>query len=89
MYNHSYYYMNKGVTMQKIRSTFTVSDFIIDELNEVSEELHEKKSHIVEKALTMYFDHIDAKIADKRINDIKSGKEKVIPAEEVFKELGI
>lgn len=89
MYNHSYYYMNKGVTMQKIRSTFTVSDFIIDELNEVSEELHEKKSHIVEKALTMYFDHIDAKIADKRIDDIKSGKEKVIPAEEVFKELGI
>ena len=89
MYNHSYYYMNKGVTMQKIRSTFTISDFIIDELNEVSEELHEKKSHIVEKALTMYFDHIDAQIADKRINDIKNGKEKLIPAEEVFKELGI
>ena len=75
--------------MQKIRSTFTVSDFIIDELNEVSEELHEKKSHIVEKALTMYFDHIDAKIADKRLEDIKSGKEKMIPAEEVFKELGL
>jgi len=89
MYNHSYYYMNKGVSMQKIRSTFTVSDFIIDELNDVSEELHEKKSHIVEKALTMYFDYIDTQIADKRIDDIKSGKEKIIPAEEVFKELGI
>ncbi|MEA1879264.1 MAG: CopG family transcriptional regulator [Campylobacterota bacterium] len=75
--------------MQKIRSTFTVSDFIIDELNEVSEELHEKKSHIVEKALTMYFDHMDEKIADKRLNDIKSGKEKLIPAEDVFKELGL
>ncbi|RLA71325.1 MAG: CopG family transcriptional regulator [Epsilonproteobacteria bacterium] len=75
--------------MQKIRSTFTVSDFIIDELNEVSEELHEKKSHIVENALAMYFDYLDAKIADKRIDDIKSGKEKVIPAEEVFKELGL
>jgi len=81
--------MNKGVTMQKIRSTFTVSDFIIDELNEVSKELHEKKSHIVENALTMYFDYLDAKIADKRIEDIKSGKEKVIPAEDVFKELGL
>ena len=89
MYNHSYYYMNKGVSMQKIRSTFTVSDFIIDELNDVSEELHEKKSHIVEKALTMYFDYIDTQIADKRIDDIKSGKEEIIPAEEVFKELGI
>ena len=89
MYNCSYYYMNKGVSMQKVRSTFTVSDFIIDELNDVSEELHEKKSHIVEKALTMYFDYIDTQIADKRIDDIKSGKEKLIPAEEVFKELGI
>ncbi len=75
--------------MQKIRSTFTISDYIIDELNEVSAELNEKKSHIVEDALTMYFDYLDAKIADKRIDDIKNGKEKVIPAEEVFKELGL
>ena len=75
--------------MQKIRSTFTISDYIIDELNEISTELNEKKSHIVEDALTMYFDYLDAKIADKRIDDIKSGKEKVIPAEEVFRELGL
>ncbi len=81
--------MNIGVAMKKIRSTFTVSDFIIDELNEVAEELHEKKSHIVEKALSMYFDHIDAQIADKRLDNIKNGKEKVIPAEDVFKELGL
>ena len=45
--------------MQKIRSTFTVSDFIIDELESVSKELNEKKSHIVEKALCMYFDALD------------------------------
>ena len=75
--------------MQKIRSTFTISDYIIDELNEISTELNEKKSHIVEDALTMYFDYLDAKIADKRIDDIKSGKEKVVPAEEVFRELGL
>jgi len=75
--------------MQKIRSTFTVSDFIIDELNAVSSELNEKKSHIVEKALSMYFDYIDEKIADKRLDELKSGKEKLIAAEEVFKELGI
>lgn len=75
--------------MQKIRSTFTVSDFIIDELNSVSTELNEKKSHIVEKALSMYFDYIDEKIADKRLDELKEGKEKMIPADEVFKELGI
>ena len=75
--------------MHKIRSTFTVSDFIIDELNAVSSELNEKKSHIVEKALSMYFDYIDEKIADKRLDELKDGKEKLIAAEEVFKELGI
>lgn len=75
--------------MQKIRSTFTISDFIIDELNTVSSELHEKKSHIVEKALSMYFDYIDEKIADKRLEALESGEEKLIPADEVFKELGI
>ncbi len=75
--------------MQKIRSTFTVSDYIVDELNTVSKELNEKKSHIVEKALSMYFDYIDEKIADKRLDELESGKEKIIPAEEVFKELGI
>ena len=75
--------------MQKIRSTFTVSDYIIDELNMVSKELNEKKSHIVEKALSMYFDYIDEKIADKRLDEFQSGEEKLIPAEEVFRELGI
>lgn len=75
--------------MQKVRSTFTVSDFIIDELNSVSSELGEKKSHIVEKALSMYFDYIDEKIADKRLDDLESGKEETVSAEEVFKELGI
>ncbi len=75
--------------MQKIRSTFTVSDFIIDELESVSQELGEKKSHIVEKALNMYFDYLDEKIADKRLDDLKTGKITTIPAEEVFKELGL
>ena len=79
----------KESVMQKIRSTFTISDFIIDELNTVSSELHEKKSHIVEKALSMYFDYIDEKIADKRLEALESGKEKLIPADEVFRELGI
>lgn len=75
--------------MQKIRSTFTVSDFIIDELNSVSQELNEKKSHIVEKALSMYFDTIDEKLSDQRLKNLEDKKEKLIPASEVFKELGL
>lgn len=75
--------------MQKIRSTFTVSDFIIDELNSVSKELNVKKSHIVEKALSMYFDTIDEKLSDQRLKNLEDKKEKLIPASEVFKELGL
>ncbi|MCK9455349.1 MAG: CopG family transcriptional regulator [Sulfurimonas sp.] len=75
--------------MHKIRSTFTVSDFIIDELNSVSKELDEKKSHIVEKALSMYFDALDEKLSDQRLKNLEDKKEKLIPASEVFKELGL
>jgi len=75
--------------MHKIRSTFTISDFIIDELNSVSEELNEKKSHIVEKALSMYFDALDEKLSDQRLKNLEAKQEKIIPADEVFKELGL
>ncbi len=75
--------------MHKIRSTFTVSDFIIDELNSVSQELNEKKSHIVEKALSMYFDALDERLSDQRLKNLEEKKEKLIPAKEVFKELGL
>jgi len=75
--------------MQKIRSTFTVSDFVIDELNSVAKELNEKKSHIVEKALEMYFDYMDEQISDKRLKELECGEETTIPAKDVFKELGI
>lgn len=75
--------------MHKIRSTFTVSDYIIDELNSVSQELNEKKSHIVEKALSMYFDAIDEKLSDLRLKNLEDKKEQLIPASEVFKELGL
>jgi len=75
--------------MHKIRSTFTVSDFIIDELNSISQELNEKKSHIVEKALSMYFDTLDEKLSDQRLKNLENGQEKIIPADEVFKELGL
>ena len=75
--------------MHKIRSTFTVSDFIIDELNSVAEELNEKKSHIVEKALSMYFDQMDERLSDQRLKNLEDGKEETTPADEVFKELGL
>ena len=75
--------------MHKIRTTFTLSDYIVDELNSVSTELNEKKSHIVEKALGVYFDYIDEKIADKRLDDLENSKESLHRGDEVFKEFGV
>ncbi|MDF1877182.1 CopG family transcriptional regulator [Sulfurimonas sp. SAG-AH-194-L11] len=75
--------------MHKVRSTFTISDFMIDELNSISQELDEKKSHIVEKALSMYFDVLDERLADKRLKDLEQGKEETSSADDFFKELGI
>ena len=37
----------------------------------------------------MYFDAIDEKLSDKRLKDLEDKNEKLIPANEVFKELGI
>jgi len=73
--------------MKKIKSTFTLSDFIVEELNQTANELNEKKSHIVEKALSLYFDYLDEKIADKRLDKLQKGETKTISANEVFQGL--
>jgi predicted DNA-binding protein len=75
--------------MSRPKIVFTLDEEIIAELNLISKELKQKKSHIVEKALTLYFDLLDVKIADKRMKDIKEGRSKLIPAEEVYKDLGL
>jgi len=75
--------------MQKIRSTFTIDKAVVDELNLIAEELGEKKSHIVEKALTMYYDYIDVTIAEKRLKALDEGKSKTVSAEEVYRALGL
>lgn len=71
------------------KAIFTLNQSVINELNEVASELKEKKSHIVEKALTLYFDMLDIRIADKRMKEIESGKVAPIAAEDVYKELGL
>jgi len=62
---------------------------IAEELELISKELGEKKSELIEKALTFYFDYIDVKIAEKRLKRLEQGETETIPAEKVFKELGI
>jgi hypothetical protein len=43
----------------------------------------------LKKAIELYFDRLDEMIADKRIDNLKSGKTKVVPLEEVFAKAGI
>ena len=79
--------MSKQTTRPK--AIFTLDQNVLKELNEVAGELKEKKSHIVEKALILYFDMLDIRIADKRMQEIESGKSVPIAAEEVYKKLDL
>jgi len=75
--------------MSTVNKLISFDSNIAAELEAVPEALHISQKELVERALMMYFDHLDEKIADKRLDDLKSGKEKTIPAEEVFRELGL
>ena len=74
--------------MQK-RHNITLDEEVSRELEIMANELGEKKSKIIEKALTVYFDLLDIKIAEKRMKDLEKGCDKLIDAEEVWKNLGI
>jgi len=43
----------------------------------------------IKKAIELYFDKLDEMVADKRIDDLKSGKTTVASLEDVFKKAGI
>jgi predicted DNA-binding protein len=72
-----------------IRHNITLDEEVSKELEDIAEELGEKKSYIIEKALTVYFDLLDLKLAKKRLKELKEGKARLIDAEEVWKELDI
>ena len=75
--------------MPAVRMNISLDKEIADELESIAKELGEKKSHIVRDALMYYFDYLDVKIAEKRLKDIEEGRSKLIPAEEVWKKLGL
>jgi predicted transcriptional regulator len=73
----------------QIRHNITLDEDISLELDEVAEELGEKKSSIIEKALAVYFDFLDLKLIQKRMKELKEGRDRIIDAKEVWKEIGI
>ena len=62
---------------------------IVEHLDEYAKELDKTRTSLIEKAIELYFDKLDEMVADKRIDNLKSGKSKVIPLEEVFRKAGI
>ncbi len=62
---------------------------MIETLDGYASELDKSRTNLIEKAIELYFDTLDEMVADKRIDNLKSGKSTVISLEEVFKQAGI
>ena len=73
----------------QVRHNITLDADVSNELDSVAEELGEKKSAIIEKALETYFDLLDLRLAKKRLADLEKGSDRLLDSEEVWKKLGI
>jgi predicted transcriptional regulator len=73
----------------QIRHNITLDEDISQELDTIAIELGEKKSSIIEKALAVYFDFLDLKLVQKRMKDLKEGRDRTIDAKEILKKIGI
>ena len=62
---------------------------MIESLDEYAKELDKTRTGLIEKSIELYFDKLDEMVADKRIDDLKSGKTSVVSLEEVFAKAGI
>ncbi|MFC2156472.1 hypothetical protein ACFLT9_01415 [Acidobacteriota bacterium] len=73
----------------QVRHNITLDQEISKELETVAKELGEKKSNLIEKALTVYFDLLDLKVAQKRLKELEEGRDRLLEAEDVWENLGI
>ena len=62
---------------------------VLDRLDQFKNELSKTRTALIEKAIELYFDKLDEMIADKRIDELKSGQSKLYSLEEVFTKAGI
>jgi len=73
----------------QVRHNITIDAEVSRELEDLAAELGEKKSALIEKALTVYFDLLDLRVARKRLKALEKRKAKTISAEDIWKDLGI
>jgi RHH-type rel operon transcriptional repressor/antitoxin RelB len=62
---------------------------LLKTLDEAAKELDRTRTWLIEQAVSAYVDRLDEIIADKRLDDIKSGKETLYSLDEVMKKLGL
>jgi metal-responsive CopG/Arc/MetJ family transcriptional regulator len=70
------------------RINITLPTALDRELTLVSQELNDKKSHIIARALTLYFDELDTLVADKRYKKFKEEQTETLTVSELEKDLG-
>ncbi len=70
--------------MNNVRLNITLPSAVNDDINRYAQELNEKKSHIIASALDMYFDYLDLRVAEKRLDEDDVVR---IPFDDFFKEL--
>ncbi len=66
-----------------------LNETLLAELDNYAQELERSRTYLIEKAVGAYFDVLDEIIADKRIDEVKSGKTEVYSLEDVAKQLGL
>ena len=62
---------------------------MLETLDEYAGELEKSRTSLIEKSIELYFDKLDEMVADKRIDNLKSGKTTALSLEEVFSKAGI
>ena len=72
------YLQNKKVQMMKQAINIRLDKEMIETLDAYANELDKSRTSLVEKAIELYFDTLDEMVADKRIDNLKSGKSTVI-----------
>ena len=60
---------------------------VLKELDHYGTILERTRTYLIEKAVAAYFDTLDEIVSDRRIDDVKSGRTKVMSLEEVAKKL--
>lgn len=66
-----------------LRINISLPKSMNEELVILAEELNEKKSHIIARALSLYFDEMDSRIADGRYKKYLKGEFKTTALEDI------